>query len=349
MDEHVAPIDEAAHGRLHDPRTLVAFGIAHAPPGLVSDEAKGRLATIPDALPATFEVGAFECHLGHGTGRVDFEACVRAVGGGRAALAPALASPAIERLASQEDGWRRTIAFLRAWSDPTSALHHGVDAAWLEFDLDHGAVPSPFVVFTLCRDEDERAPYSARYATALRDALDLLASGVPAGVASTVEAAVAALAPTGALLHAGVRPLEHGAVVRLVARLPRPHIPAYLDRIGWPGSATELARVLHELCPSTVLHSLNLDVAERVGPRVGVEYHFRTSPLDDPRWQSVFDGLVATGACTPERREQVSAWRPRGHAMRAPMREVLVKVVHEPGRPLAAKAYLPFTTGAWTG
>jgi hypothetical protein len=333
-----------------DLAALVEVGTAAAPRGLLTAAARARLATVPAVLPSAFEIGAFECHLGAAAGRVDFEACVRRAGGGRDVLAAGIAGPAGDRLAALDDGWRRTIAFLRAWCDPRSPLHDGIDVAWIEMDLDADRLASPFVVFTLARDRDERAPYTARHGRALREGLRLLAGGVDDRVMAAVDHAVGALAPTGMLLHAGVRPLASGPVVRLVARLPRPLMPDYLARIGWPGSETELAAVLHRLCPTTVLHALNLDVGAAIGPRLGIEYHFRTSPADDPRWASVFDGLVAAGACSPAERALLACWRPPGSiAPGAPMRELLVKVVYETGRALGAKAYLPFTATPWRG
>ena len=330
-----APPRAASRGG-YDLAALVQYGIATAPLGLLSAATRVRLAAIPAVLPPVFAVGAFELHLA-GPDRVDFEACVHAGVGGRAMLAAAFA-----------DGWERTVAFLRAWADPESALYQGVDAAWLELDLNGPGIPSPFIVFTLARDTDERGPYTSRHEPALRQGLRLLAGGVEERVMRAVERVIAGLAPTGMLVHAGIRPFPSGPVVRLVARLPRPLMPAYLEQIGWPGSGTEFAAVMQRLCPQTVVHALNLDVGASVGPRLGVEYHFRGSPVDDPRWRSLFDGLVAAGACTLARRDVLARWKPpRAVRADAPLRELLVKVVYESGRPLTAKAYLPYAPGPW--
>ncbi len=94
-------------------------------------------------------------------------------------------------------------------------------------------------------------------------------------------------------------------------------------------------------------YSINLDIATTLGPRVGIEFHRPTSPRSDPRWKGLFDELEDAGACTPEKRALVCDWpSPRNGASRAAgfrvERDLLVKAVHEPGKPLRAKAYLPF-------
>ena len=119
----------------------------------------------------------------------------------------------------------------------------------------------------------------------------------------------------------------------------------FLAEQGWEGDPQALGRDLDRLCSGPV-QSINLDIGTGLGPRIGIEFHRSTSPLRDPRWKKFFDALEADRACTPEKRALVCAWPTSGDAGgRAGFRverQLLVKAVHEPGRPLRAKAYLPF-------
>ena len=52
--------------------------------------------------------------------------------------------------AARSAGWRRALAFLRAWTAPDSPLHRAVAVVWLEFDVsEDGSFSEPFLVFTL--------------------------------------------------------------------------------------------------------------------------------------------------------------------------------------------------------
>lgn len=321
----------------------------HLPAGLIDAAARGRFGKLPAALPSAAAAGAFECRLEAGARQVDFEVCIRAADGGRAALAAGL--DALAGAVAGDAQWARTIEFLRAWCDPGSVLFDTVPVVWLEFDLDdaHDGAPAPFVVVTLdpalaFAEGKAVGPTAAR---ALAEAFARLAGGgLDAATEQAFARCIRALPTGGRLLHVAMRPGDGGEVLRGIVTVPWRTIPAYLGRLDWPGDGDELQQWLPATCTTTLMHSLNLDlVGGAVGPRVGVEYYFPTSPAADPRWATLFDALEAAGACTPERRAQLTAWPSYGEQPRGLVqvdRELLIKVVYERGRPLRAKAYLPF-------
>ena len=328
---------------------LLQDAAPHLPPGLNEEAARVRRGALLPALPPAATIGAFECRLEAGARQVDFEICIRAADGGRAALAAGL--DALAASVAGDARWARTIDFLRAWCDPGSVLFDTVPVVWLEFDLDdaHDGAPAPFVVVTLApglafAEGTAVGPTAAR---ALAEAFARLAGG---GLGAATERAFARcireLPAGGRLLHVALRPEDGGELLRVIVTVPWETIPAYLARLDWPGDGDELQQWLAATCTTTLMHSLNLDlVGGAVGPRVGVEYYFPTSPADDPRWATLFDALAAAGACTPERRAQLTAWPSQGERPRGLVqvdRELLIKVVHERDRPLRAKAYLPF-------
>jgi hypothetical protein len=324
-------------------RELLACAAPHLPAGLVDAAARVRLAALPSVLPPALAIGAFECRLEAGAARVDFEVCIRAAGGGRAALAAGL-----DRLARATAGsaqWERTCDFLRAWCDPQSVLFDAVPVVWLEFDLDAAsdATPAPFVVFTLAGVRHVRGAI----APAVREGVARLSGGRVDGAAlATLRRCCDALPCGAALLHLALRPAARAALLRAIFRLPSPGLPGYLGRVGWTGSPDELRAWLAASGPSTLMHSVNLDLGAAVGPRVGIEYFYPSPPASGRRWRTLFDALVAGGACTAARRAQLAAWPSSSGAGERGFlrlqRELLVKVVYETGAPLRAKAYLPF-------
>jgi hypothetical protein len=335
---------------LCDCRELLQFGLRHAPSTLLGDSSR-LLATAMEApLPPAIAIGAFECRLEAGCDRTDWEVCVRAEGGGRTALAVGL--PRLKAAVQCDARWQRTIEFLQAWCDPESVLYRAVPVVWLEFDVaDHAArMPAPFVIFTLDR-EAAFAHGTSLHPTAkeaITTGLALLSgNGIDTGTAAMLERALCLLPAGGRLLHVAIRPGEGAQVVRIVLSLPSRIIPYYLEQIGWCGLAAELAALMERTCATTLTQSVNLDIASEVGPRIGIEYYFPAPPASDERWRTLFDALVAAGACTAEKRAALEAWpscatREPARGMLRIDRELLVKVVYETGAPLRAKAYLPF-------
>jgi len=322
----------------------------HAPFALFPAAARARLRQIVDPLPPVACAGALECRLAAGDARVDFEVCLRGTPETRRRLAEAAQSPRAEVL--EAPGWRRALAVLRAWSDPVHPVHTRVAAVWLEFDAppDTDSPPVPFAVLTLDPGAGlaEGRVDPAWLRESVRVGLAVLAGATPPPLTASAERLLAALPPSAQLLHLALRPAEAGCpdALRVVLRLPWRILPRLLERLDWPGSVSQLSVLLGRLCRRTLVHSVNLDFGERIGPRVGIEFHHPTSVATDPRWRELLDALEALGACSPAMRRELAGWTspPENAAAGALQvhRELLVKVVHEPGAPLEAKAYLAF-------
>jgi hypothetical protein len=316
-------------------------------PDLVSPAAWERLRAIADPLPPMAIDAALEIRLEQGDPRVDFALCLQSGGRSRRRLADAIAGSAA---AVRSRGWRRALGFVRAWANAESPIHANVRALWLEFDAADSGSPEPFLVFTV---DGERLYPDGRAAT------DELVKTVAAGIrtaecvdddtAGAVERCVRALPRYAQLRHAAVRPTPDGDVARLVVRMPWRRTAGALSELGWRGNASELSQTLERLCPDTAIHAVNLDVlANGIGPRVGIEFVHPGAPCESPQWQALFDALESLGACAAERRAAVDAWG--GEALGSALgpgvlcvrRDLMVKVIHEAGKPVRAKAYLTF-------
>jgi hypothetical protein len=315
---------------------------------LVSAAAWRSLRRIADPLPPVSEDAALEVRLDGDDPRVDLSLCVRPTDPERSRLAGALSR---SEAAMRSRAWRRAAAFLRAWANEASPLHEAVHAIWLEFDAEGPAAPEPFLVFSL----DEERLYAD--GTAMPEALlacvfagiDELSEAGRSPAGTGLERCLRGLPRYAQLRHVAVRPTPSGHVTRLVVRMPWRRLPETLVALGWPGEQGALHAVLASLCPVTLVHAVNLDVGENgLGPRVGIEFIHAGAPRESARWKALFDELESRGACTPERRAAIDAWGgelpgPRlGPGWLRVRRDLMVKVVHQPGVSLRAKAYLAF-------
>lgn len=330
------------------PTALVDVGARLAAPGLLHEAARGRLARLPADFPPIGFVGAFEVRLEAEDAVVDFEMCLRADPRTREELAAYLDGEEAARLGARCVAWARTLRFLHEWIDPTTGLSEAAPVLWIEFDTGLDGEPEPFVVLTLDRERfhPDGVGDRPRLADFLVRALALAGGGLDARTEAALRRCVAGLPRATEFAHAAVRPSPVGDAVRLIVRLPANGLPEALERLGWPGSGMELRGVLERMFTTRAVHPVNLDVGERLGPRVGLEFHHPTSPRRDPRWRRFLDALEAAGACAPAQRRRVEVWpleECEGSGLLRVERDLLVKVVHAPGMPLRAKAYLPFS------
>ncbi len=339
---------------------LPAVSADLASPGHVA-----RIRAVGAALPASLASGVvLECHLGGPAARTDLEVRVRASEVGRQVLADLSASPAAGSPFDQPS-WIGIGSLAAAWADPASELHRRIDNVWLEFDIDPDAdrLPAPSVFF---------APYNGIQAGNEHDwvgdgALRLITGGpIAPATEQTLDTALDAL-PAGAnVFQLGVMLARRSAAVRCcIAKLPADATPGYLSAVGWPGRIGDLEALIARLSPYVDEVALDLDVADGIAGRVGLECYlsdFR-QPGQDPRWAAFLTELVRLGLCRPERRDAVlgfpgsvargdrtAVWPEHlgaaaallGGRARSAFARVLhhVKIVFEPGRPLEAKAYL---------
>jgi hypothetical protein len=328
---------------LLDLSTSLRVGGKFLPERLVSAGALARLGRIAPILPDCIALGTFEVRL-DGSEQVDYQVCFTVGSGVRKRLVELSLGPESERAGP---GWRRSLEFLRHWSTPGSLIYVNSPAAWLEFDcrLEDPAPPAPFAFFSLRPPwEDVRIP-PKEMAETIDEGFRHLAGGrLDPSLGDAIHRTLASVS-AGRLIHAALRPVGDGQVARLIVRIPVAEMAASLKRRGWSHPVADIVDLVARYCTSKLVQTIQLDVSPSgLGARVGVEFFYESSPLQDRRWSVLFDKLVADGACTPERRSQMERWV----GTRAPddvspvYRGLLIKVVCVPGAPLEAKAYLPF-------
>jgi hypothetical protein len=332
-------------------------------PRLVSPEALRDIQRVAQLLPLALGF-QFECRLDTPLPRADLLPQFLPTYGSRQALLQ-LASSALPAAAREHPAWQGVARLCQGWSAPEDILHTKLGDVFLEFDLDvppsEAPTPCVFADFEHEHERVTRAPteralellLAERFSPELRGCLLHCLEALPE---------FATVFAVGVMFPRGTREIRLCLSGGRRARLEDWF--TYLARIGWSGNLESLESSLRELSGLTDRITLDIDVGEKVGPKVGFEF-FIDARLDDsrPRWTRLLEQLVTQGHCLPEKREAALAWL--GHAnargQRAEWPESLLrasqaasgqglsmflrklshlKLVHQPDRPVQAKVYM---------
>lgn len=306
---------------------------------LVGTAALERLGRLAKYFPPIGSTGAIELHLGAGTDRADL--LVFSDGqGGRRQLARALAQgasplngPALRPL-------------LEEWTIPGALLSARTSLIWLEYDLPGGGESRPPMVYfgLMGLSPDELGSLVQRTRQIL--------TGRAAGSAQirTLESCMRSLPDDGQITFladpSASRNVEH---VRLIAQVPRAHAWSWLERVGWPGSRDQWEHAASTFADGPAHISLYVDVADTVGPVLGVEATLAGPGTAQGSWEGLAERLVDLGVTTSEESAGVLSWTGR-ETVDLPGVEALVRIERMPSFKLvldargsiSAKGYLGF-------
>ena len=337
-----------------------AAAAPYASAALIGPEAWNRVQQVASQLPGSMtEFFGFECRLGETEASTDFLVCAEAAHSGRDVLAGKTKVRSIPAHFSQQEAWQRVERFVQLWSDSASPLHQAVHNMWLEFDLDTkpGSVPQP-CVFIGSNDVQPGKPWQWLNELALPA---LSGCETNAAARARITECIDALPPGARIFQIGVMLSRFVPVTRLCVRgLPSSDITGYLTTLGWKGSPKELGSLVDTLSKVSARIDLDFDLDGCVLPKIGLECYLPMEPSPVLRF---LEYLVSAGLCTPMKAEALAEWRGMAHEIpgRAVWPQDLlalsaffggrfhsvfvrwlhhVKVVYEPGLPLAAKAYL---------
>jgi hypothetical protein len=235
---------------------------------LVPPPALERVLAIARAVPDIGDTIGLECRLGPAAGPVDLGIAIRRRSGGRRADEPLPADPA----------WRRLSAFRDAWDDPTSRLHSWIPFVFLEFDaVGPPGIPQPSVFVTLDwplvdpSDADAERDVRRLSATVVHDALLLLlGSRALSRRVANLDRCMDALPDEGRVVHAGAMLGRRGSGVRLSLAMRREAHPRYLQHVGLTPLVDAVESIVTTFAPDEHRVHVEIDVAETIGPRLGV-------------------------------------------------------------------------------
>ena len=319
---------------------------------LVSPETFCHIQALAQIFPPCY-LAAFECRLGADEPRVDFQVQLPS-------YLLNLPKPLL-----QSKLWQDLEGFYRDWAQPTSSffLHRSVTAVSLEFDLPVGqslSEPVPCILLTLSREMVTDAQ------TLIQIALNLPNFPVSSKLESNLRLCYDALPEQARIASAGAMLSRQNQALKLGLKGISPQqLLDYLAKIGWKDTTNQLPPLLWTLSELVDEIGLDVEIGDRVYPRIGLECYFEKQSFSEPRWEVFLDRLVNQGLCTVAKKDALLAWP--GFCQKAERLELWppnliwgdifigskafsifsrtiyeIKIVYNPGEPLLAKAYLVF-------
>jgi hypothetical protein len=325
------------------------------PSELISDPAYERILTLADALPAVASSYYLECRFFSGSA-VDIMGCVEAAPDRVKALSTYIA----ESKRTVDRRWNALRKLCDVWADPASVISHAVPHLWLEFDLEkfdravQSVLPCPSVLLCLDREYfNKRTHYSRDYRNSLsteqfqlvsRELISLLV-GDNLISHRALQRCFDSLPPSGSLVHLSAMLGRVPPHCKVNLSLPNDEIVAYLSRLAWPGSRTELEESIRPFIGFAETAKCQLSVRHEVGPEFELEFHFEVIDCASGRLRAFLARLHQIGLCSTTIADALFAWP--GEQMDNVLvlrvgRWLDVKLVYGPCGSLAAKTYLGF-------
>ncbi len=336
----------------------------YVPSQLVTPQVLAHIKMIANVLPDAMSAYFLECRLGDHNPQVDFLTCATVSDGGRQVLAGLNAAVALPDILFSDPLWDRIRNFWEHWADPASPLYEEIPLTWLEFDrVDEPPSSIPLPCPTFCLDREISQRRNQRHASPSLDPQKyqrvaeitlehLLGQPLPLQTKKNLFACFDLLPEGGRIIHIGSMQTRQPPILKVYGLVPKDHLLTYLAGIGWPGSLAEIEKIMTTFGPTTPIARPDLTIGDTILPRIGLEFSHPTSPQNNQEQQLVLDHCVASGLCTPEKREALLTWpgssRETFSQTSWPIRLrrwIDLKIVYQSDQPLEAKAYLGFRPG----
>ncbi|AFY95064.1 2OG-Fe(II) oxygenase [Chamaesiphon minutus] len=344
----------------------------HTSPSLISEQTWDKINNVAEFLPNKItSFFGFECPLGIATAQSDFLICAEDTAGtGREILADKDRFPTA---LLSDPVWQQVTQFGREWQDENSILYQKIHNVWLEFDLDGDAqqLPVPSCFFGSEPIYAATSPYAnpatPAYCWVSESALKhLLNDRLPERVEAKLFECFDCLPPEAYVFQIGLMLARNikDAVRVCIRDIAPAQIGEYLQKIGWPGSVEILQEFVREIADFVERIDLDIDISDRVLPKIGFECYFSKQPKLEPRWQIFLDYLERNNLCLPQKRAGLLAYPGFLRESAAPndwpsylsraartlennnaeavfFRKIHhIKIVYQDDRPQLAKAYL---------
>ena len=337
---------------------------------LISRESLSNIRQIAALLPgAITDFFGFECELGVSDPTADFLVCCRASQGAPNVLSGRMPDRDLPALLVNHPVWQRVRSFSTEWSNPKSAVADRIHNIWLEFDVDGlpASIPVPSVFIgpenlQSANPVIDKSQVPDRCAWLTDSALPLLlGGGLPPALKGQIARCLNLLPPGARMFQVGLMLSRPSSLTRLCVRGVSPtQILEYLQALDYDTSSGQLHALLELLSPMVERIDLDMDVSDRILPKIGLECYL---PADTSAIHRFLDHVVACGLSTPAKAEALESWRGVAHERSNPQiwpRDLFalssllggrahsafarwlhhVKIVYQPGLPLQAKAYL---------
>ena len=228
----------------------IASGVS---PALIAPSAFAAMQAVVRRLPASLadNTFGFECRMGDDLPYADLSVHANP-SSGRESLAGLDPTTALAASLTTDPIWQRVQAFATDWAEPSSPLHHAVDALWMEFDLDGAAPenPRPSVFLGLSAyDEGDSAAGRAKadgYRATAETSTRLLAGHtLSPRTRGSLAGCFTALQRFEYVYQVGLMLARGVEGIRLCVRLgSTERTREYLVQVGWPGRERDLRGIL---------------------------------------------------------------------------------------------------------
>jgi hypothetical protein len=263
---------------------------------LIDEAARRRLHERVGHYPQKLAYGAiiFECRLAEANDVVDVSCSLSSKVGNKGAildLEVADADAGAER-------WRAAQAFLHQAAHSASGFWSRIDNFWLEFDAD-AASPSFFCHLKVGPSED--SPTELETALQLTDGL--AGGNVERAVKENVAHLFSQLHPDQSVASIGWMFGRASRAIRanVICSSVRSALDL-LERLNLLETASQAAPLLDPYRKLVSYLVVDLDVHERISPRVGFElFVFKLLDDSDPKGTQMLDILEGQGLCTPQK------------------------------------------------
>jgi hypothetical protein len=337
---------------------------------LISPDSLSNIRRIAALLPgAITDFFGFECELGVSDPTADFLVCCRVSQGAPNVLSGQMPDRDLPALLVNHPVWQRIRSFSTEWSKPESAVADRIHNIWLEFDVDcvPASIPIPSVFIgpenlQSATPAVDKSQMPDQCAWLTDSALPLLLGGeLYPELKAQIARCLNFLPPGARMFQVGLMLSRASSITRLCVRgVSRKQILEYLQVLDYDTSSGQLHALLELLGPMVERIDLDMDVGDRVLPKIGLECYL---PADTSAIHQFLNHLVSCGLSTPAKAEALESWRGMAHERSNPQiwpRDLSalsgflggrvhstfarwlhhVKIVYQPGVPLQAKAYL---------
>jgi hypothetical protein len=259
--------------------------------------------------------------------------------------------------------WLRIQEFCTQWQTQSSSIHDAVDGIGFELDAD-ACCRQPRLPSFFLRLKKEGLSANEKQ-SALEEGLQILLGRSGSFPWQDVLHCCFTFSKAR-LIYIGVMLARNADVLR-VEFIPHSieSIIPLLKHIGWSGDEGKLEALIGQLSHfGAYINLLHVDIAATALPKIGLSCICRADPDRKPDWATLLDHLVEAGLCLPRKRDGVLSWEgfadPTASNVPWPAHIIAqsllkpdllsiferdishIKIVYQPGKPLAAKAYLRF-------